>query len=340
MSIPSARIAHRVYPLPVQRLIQVILAIALLAYATELYLILAFPEIGLRLLWYATIPLAPMILLVAPNAWVSVCPISTVQTFFHRLGRNPLRRLSVKATQRLQIAGWALMLAGIPTRHLVFDTVGWATFWMALAITGVVLVAGLSFRSLSGWCVGLCPIRPIEVLYGQFAVDKNRPEKCTNCTACIGSCLRLVPEMSHGELHRSRIIAHMAMGFPGFVAAYFILDLLNWCPTEHDFFAGRPSSVENWLFQGALTYGVMFAGFALSWALFAALRRWRWDARKAYRGVALAAFCAYYLGVTPEICEAWGWSAWVIPLLLVLPASALLFALLPRKRADRTVTTA
>jgi len=309
--------------------------IALVVYAIELYLILAVPDIGLRLLWFATIPLAPMILLIAPNAWVSVCPISSVQTFFHRLGRNPVRRLSAQATQRLQIAGWALMLVGIPTRHLVFNTVGWATFWMALTITGAVLVAGLSFRSLSGWCVGICPIRPIEVLYGQFALDKNRPEKCTTCTACIANCLRLVPEKSHKEMLRSPSISHMAMGFPGFVAAYFVLDLGNWCQVEHDFFAGRPSSVGNWFAQGLLVYGAMAAGFAISWLVFSTLRTHFRDQAKLFRWVALTAFSAYYLGVAPEICEAWGWPMWVTPLLLAPPLLALLIAVFPRGRVIR-----
>lgn len=330
--LQAVPISQRVYPTKVQRLLQVLLIIALAVFVTELYLILAFPETGLRLLWFATIPLAPMILLVAPNAWVSVCPISTVQTFIHRLGRNPLRRLSPKATQRLQATGWALMLAGIPSRHLVFNTVGWATFFTALIIMGAVLVAGFMFQSLSGWCVGICPIRPIEVLYGQFALDKNRPEKCTQCTACVPSCMRLVPEKSHGELFRSAAVAHMAMGFPGFVAAYFLLDLANWCPVEHDFFAGRTSSVQNWAVQAAITYGVIAAGFLVSWGVFASIRRWVWDERKVYVAVAMAAFSAYYLGVAPEICEAWNWPIWVMPLLLVPPLAAVIVVLIPRRQ--------
>lgn len=334
MAVASSRIIDRTYSLLVQRLLQVTMGIALLVFAVVLALIAAWPGIGLRILWFAAIPLAPMILLLAPNAWVSICPVSTVQTLSQRAGRHPQRRLSPRATERLQAFGWALMLAGIPTRHLVFNTVGWATLWTALAITGVAFVSGFLFRSLSGWCVGACPIRPIEVLYGQFALDRNRPEKCTTCTACIASCLRLVPEKSHSELHSSSLVAHFAMGFPGFVAAYFLLDLLNLCKVEHEFFAGTASTVTNWYTQTAMVYGVMFAGFALSWAVFLALRTWVWDGQRVYRGVALSAFSAYYLGVTPEICEAWNWPMWVVPALLILPFGALLWAVWPKSGAD------
>lgn len=329
--MPSASpVLDRPYPAPVQSVLRAVMGIAFAVYAVVLALLLVRPDLGLRVLWYAVIPLAPMILLVAPNAWVSICPISTAQTLVHRAGRQPARRLSARTTERLQVIGWALMLAGIPTRHLVFNTVGWATFGTALAVTGIALVVGLRFRSLSGWCVGACPIRPVEALYGQFAIDRHRPEKCTSCTACIPSCLRLVPERSHAELHRSRFIAQAAMGFPGYVAAYFLLDLLGLCPIEHAFLAGAPSTVTDWPLQAAVVYGVMFAGFALSWLAFRVLRARVWDEGATFRVVALAAFSAYYLGAAPEICEAWGWSMWAAPVLLVPPMAALVWAVAPR----------
>lgn len=331
MMTPVTRTIARFYPPFVQRILQIVSAFAVIIFAVELWLILVRPELGLRLFWFATIPLAPMILLVAPNAWVSVCPISTVQTATHRLGRNPERRLSPKATQRLQMIGWALMLLGIPTRHIVFNIVGWATFLTALAITGIVFVAGLSFRSLSGWCVGACPIRPIEVLYGQFALDRNRPEKCTSCTACIASCLRLVPEKSHNELHRNSFIRNMALGFPGFVATYFALDLLNLCKTEHRFFAGAVPDL-NLVSDTATVYGVMFGGFALSWLFFSWVKGRLWNPDKTFRAVALAAFSAYYLGVAPEICEAWGWPLGMTPLLWTPPLAAMVWVVWPSRR--------
>lgn len=324
----AASTLDRPYPYVARRVLQVVMYLALLIYIGELALIYYRPEWGLRVFWFATIPLAPMILLVAPNLWVSVCPISTVQTLSHRAGRNPQRRLGARATAGLQALGWVVMFAGIPTRHLIFNSVGWATFWAALAITGVVLATGLAFRSLSAWCVGACPIRPIEVLYGHFARDRHRPEKCATCTGCIGNCLRVTPERSHGEFGRSRLTAQLAMGFPGFVAAYFLLDLLGWCKVEHEFLAGMPSSVTNWFEPAGLVYGVMATGFAVSWICFQLLER-AWGEAKTFRAVALSAFAAYYMGVAPEICEAWNWPMWVAPVLLLPPAAAGVWAMAP-----------
>jgi ferredoxin len=338
MSSDAARFIDRTHSPLGQRLLQVGMFTGLAGLAMELALIAAEPATGLRLLWFATIPLAPMILLVAPNVWVSVCPLSTVQTLSQRVLGMPKRRLPAVATERLQALGWILMLGGIPTRHLVFNVVGLATFGAALATCGVALVVGIAFSSLSGWCVGACPIRPIEVLYGQFAVERNRPEKCTTCSGCIASCQRVVPERSHGELHRSPLTANLAMGFPGFIAGYFLLDLLHLCNTEHQFLAGAAPAVSNWYAQAALVYGVMAGGFAVSWIVFRLLRARLRDDAAVYRAVALTAFCAYYLGVAPEISEAWNWPAWSVPLLLMLPAGALVIAVRPHGPKTATPT--
>jgi hypothetical protein len=326
MSTAAVRLIDRVHAPGMRRFLQTGMYIGLVAIVVELALIATQPSLGLRLLWFATIPLAPMIILVAPNLWVSVCPLSTVETLPHRIFGQPRRRLSAITTERLQVAGWALMLAGVPSRHLVFNVDGAATFTAALVILGVALVVGASLLSLNGWCMGACPIRPIEVLYGQFALEKNRPEKCSTCTGCVPGCHRVTPERSHDEFHRSRITRHMAMGFPGFVATYFLLDLLGICNTEHQFFAGTVPAVSNWFGYAALVYGGMAAGFGVSWAVFQLLRpRLRDDAR-VYRAVALAAFSAYYLGVTPEIREAWKWPLWSVPLMLTLPLAAFVAA--------------
>lgn len=331
MSIDAGRLIDRVHSPLGQRLLQSLMYLGLAGIALELALIALQPSLGLRVLWFATIPLAPMIILVAPNLWVSVCPLSTFETLPHRIFGQPKRRLPAALTERLQAFGWVLMFVGVPSRHLVFNVVGLATFATALAICGLALVVGVSFMSLSGWCVGACPIRPIEVLYGQYAIERNRPEKCTTCTGCIASCHRVMPERSHGELHRSRLTANLAMGFPGFVAAYFLLDLLGLCNTEHQFLAGTAPVVANWGSQVAMVYGVMGAGFAASWAVFRLLQPRLRDDAQLYRRVALAAFSAYYLGVTPEIREAWNMPAWSVPAMLSLPAAALIAAVWNRR---------
>ncbi len=324
--IRGRRLIDRTYSQRMQWLLRAGATLGLMIYLALLPTLALWPELGLRLLWFLFIPIAPMFLLAAPNAWVSLCPISSVQTLARRFGWKGGIRLSPRASHRLQLLGWTVMFLGIPSRHLIFNTNGSAVFAVATAVTLLALVAGLAYYSLSGWCMGACPIRPVEVLYGQFALDLNRPEKCLRCDACVAPCVRLRPEKGGRELLRHSLISTLAYGFPGFVAAYFLLDLLNWCMAEHAFFSGTAGKAAHPLTHASLVYGVMAAGFGVSLAVFGGLGLAGMSHRARFRVAAGAAYSFYYLGVVPEIVEAWsldsawGWALVTIPFMVLAAA--------------------
>lgn len=334
--IQGRRLIDRAYSQRSQWLLRVGATLGLFIYLALLPTLALWPKLGLRLLWFLFIPIAPMFLLVAPNAWVSLCPVSSAQTLARRFGWRRGRRLSPGASHRLQLLGWILMFLGIPSRHLIFNTNGSAVFAVAIAVTLLAVGAGLAYYSLSGWCVGACPIRPVEVLYGQFALDLNRPEKCMTCDACVAPCVRLRPENGEKELNSHSLISALACAFPGFVAAYFLLDLLNLCTAEQALFQDTAVPPLNPLVHAGLVYGVMAAGSVISLAIFAGLGLAGVSHRARFRAAALTAYVFYYLGVMPGIMKAWslspawGWALVTIPFLTL---AAALFA--PRR--DRLV---
>lgn len=285
------------------------------------------PKLGLQLLWFAFIPIAPMFLLVAPNAWVSLCPVSTLQSLPRRLGWTRGVYLRPSTTRRLQALGWVLMLGGIPTRHIVFNTDGPAVLAAASLVTIFALAVVFACASLSGWCAGACPIRPVEVVYGQFARDRNRPEKCTTCNGCVTSCVRTHPERGAQELGASPWVATFAQGFPGFVAAYFLLDILGLCTTERAYFRGDVAVPADRVAHALLVYGFMAVGFALSLLVLLGLEALGWSRDARFRAAAIAAYCCYYLGVAPEIVLVWSlppvsvWALLTIPLVVLLVAA-------------------
>lgn len=319
--IKGRRLIDRAYGEGTQWLLRFGAGLGLLIYLALLPTLALRPEFGLRLLWFLFVPIAPMVLLVAPNAWVSLCPVSSVQNLARRFGWRRGTRLSPDASRRLQLAGWIVMFIGIPSRHLIFNTNGSAVFAVAAAVTLLALGAGLAYYSLSGWCVGVCPIRPVEVLYGQLALDLNRPEKCMTCDACVAPCVRLRPENGEKELIGHPVIRTLACAFPGFVAAYFLLDLLNLCTAEQVLFQGSAVPPVNPLAHAGMVYGVMAAGSVISVAVFAGLGMAAVSQRTRLRAAAVAAYVFYYLGVMPGIIKSWsldstlGWTLAVIPFL-------------------------
>ena len=182
------------------------------------------PELGLKIIWSAIIPLAPLIFFLIPNIWTSMCPLSSFQVLPDRLGlKRPPYTLSDGQIHRLRILSWVLLFIIVPARHLVLNTN--ATL-LALTIMATLLLAsvlGLTFKGLSGWCTGLCPIRPVEMMYGQFNLESNRPEACTMCKRCNVPCSRL-------NVHNPGVLAsnnarfrYFIYAFPGFVLGYFLV---------------------------------------------------------------------------------------------------------------------
>jgi hypothetical protein len=334
MEARSLPLAERVPGPRATRWLEVGAGLGLLVYLALPVALLVEPKLALRTLWFASIPLAPMFLLVAPNAWVSLCPLSSLQRLGGRLPRALRLRPSREASRALQALGWVLMFAGIPSRHLVFNTSGEGLLAALTAVSLGAFGAGFLFLSLGGWCMGACPIRPVEVIYGQFARDERRPTKCVPCTGCVAPCVRTEPStVGTEELAREPWVTRLVFGFPGFVAAYFALDLTGLCTTEEAFFAGTARAPADLGRHALLVYGVMALGFATSAALFLGLHRLGISRARLLRAAAIAAYCAYYLGAAPEIALAWGLAPiWIAPL-LALPAAVLAWALRARRPA-------
>jgi hypothetical protein len=320
--VHELKLIDRAYNQRMQRVLQAGAALGFVIYLVLLPMLAAWPKFGLRLLWFLFIPIAPMFLLAAPNAWVSLCPLSTVQTLARRFGWKKGRRLSPTASLRLQLVGWALLFVGVPTRHLIFNTDGAAVLVVAGTLTLLAVAVGLGYYTLSGWCVGACPIRPVEVLYGQMALDLNRPENCTVCDGCVPSCVRVLPEEGAKEFIREPLARRLAYALPGFVAAYFLLDLLNLCTAEHSFFSDAPPPANPFTHAGVV-YAVMALGSSISFVIFWGANLFGVSHHTLFKAAAVAAYSCYYLGVVPEILEAWslksawGWALLAVPFLVL-----------------------
>ena len=66
----------------------------------------------------------------------------------------------------LGLASVIALYAIVPLRHVLLNTDGPATFIMLGTAAALALVLGAVFEGRSGWCTSLCPIHPVEKLYG------------------------------------------------------------------------------------------------------------------------------------------------------------------------------
>jgi len=183
------------------------------------------PRVGLTALWNVLVPVAPALLVVAPGLWRNVCPLGSAALFPRHMGWSARRRLSVPMQGWLALTGLVLLLAIVPLRHAALNTEGPLTGAILVGVGLLAVGMGLAFEWKSGWCSGICPVHPVEKLYGARPAISPPNAHCTQCHRCSAVCPDSTPNMT--PLIAPGTTAHAIMGtmlvggFPGYVWGWF-----------------------------------------------------------------------------------------------------------------------
>ena len=185
-----------------------------------------FPKMGIHSFWNVLIPIAPALLVVSTGLWRNVCPLASTSLISRHLGLARNKKLKIKQQEGLQLISVILLLLIIPLRHTVFDTNGPAT---AFIIGLLALIAiSLSFRYdwKSAWCSGLCPIHPVEKLYGRKSLFELPNAHCTSCVSCVSKCpdstTAINPIIKRKKKINQKIGGYLIVGgFPGYIWGWF-----------------------------------------------------------------------------------------------------------------------
>jgi len=203
-------------------------AVGILALALLIAGLIARPAQTLPVLWNVLIPMIPASLLVSPALWRNVCPLATLNTLSRRHGK---RRLEPATASAIGAAGIALLVVLVPARRFVFNTGGAALAITIVAVGVAAAMLGVFFDLKAGFCNAICPVLPIERLYGQRPLATLGNPRCQPCTLCTPlGCVDLAPGKSIaqvlGTARRSRAWLLTGFGafgaaFPGFVVGYY-----------------------------------------------------------------------------------------------------------------------
>ena len=140
------------------------------------------PDPGLEILWKIVIPLVPASLLTSPMLWRNVCPLATLEMAAGRLaGDRPDARRWANAGA---VAGIVLLAVLVPARHVLFNTDGPILAGTIAAVAALAIAGGLAFDAKAGFCNAICPVLPVERLYGQSPLVRIGNPRCSSCTAC------------------------------------------------------------------------------------------------------------------------------------------------------------
>jgi len=188
------------------------------------------PTIALSALWNLAIPGVVVSLLITPHVWRNACPLATL----NMVSNGWLaRRMPTETTIGVATGvGMVLLLVLVPARRFLFNTDGLSLALLIGAIAIAALALGAVFDAKAGFCNTLCPVLPVERLFGQRPlVDSSNP-RCESCSGCsVRGCIDLAPSKSIAQTLGPQRGSHawmfttygvFAAAYPGLVLGYYL----------------------------------------------------------------------------------------------------------------------
>ncbi len=202
--------------------------VALLATLLLLAALVVAPRVGLLLLWDVAIPVLPAVFLIQPMIWRNICPLGTLNMLTNR--REGGWVLKNGRIPPATVIGMLLLALMVPARRVLFNTDGPVLAATIVIVAVLALALGVLFDRKAGFCISICPVLPVERLYGQSPIVAMGNPRCSSCTGCVTrGCLDMSQEKSIAQtLGRDREshawlqipFGVFAASFPGFVLGY------------------------------------------------------------------------------------------------------------------------
>jgi hypothetical protein len=193
--------------------------------ATIFICLVFFPPLGVILFWNILIPIAPALIVLAVGLWRNVCPLATTTLQPRYLGLSKRKKMSVSLQGKLGLLSVIALYLIVPLRHPVFNVSGHATAWLLAITTTIGVVMGFFYEWKSAWCSTLCPVHPVEKLYGRNVIGSLPNAHCNQCQKCVVPCPDSTPNMDPQASQKTgyhRLSAILIVGgLPGFIWGWF-----------------------------------------------------------------------------------------------------------------------
>lgn len=205
-----------------------------------LYLLLFQPSIGVLVFWNILIPVAPLLFVLAVGVWRNVCPLGITNLLPRHFGLSKKRHLTVTQLGIFNFIGILLLFSIVPLRHAIFNNDGVATGILIIVMAAIGFTLGFFFEWKSAWCSGLCPIHPVEKLYGSNVLFRTGNAHCASCENCVIPCPDSTQNMQPIKTQKHflhRLNAWLIVGgLPGFIYGWFhVPDEINTVLTLNNF---------------------------------------------------------------------------------------------------------
>ncbi len=167
--------------------------------ATLIVVALCFadPKTGLRIVWGIGIPLLAILFFVAPGLWRNICPLAAANQAPRVLGWTRGLEPPAFLKRYAYLISIVLFTLFITLRKVGLQTSGpWTGALLLFALISP-FANGLMLKGKSGWCSSVCPLLPVQRIYGQtpFALIGN--SHCQPCVGCAKNCYDFNPRVAY-----------------------------------------------------------------------------------------------------------------------------------------------
>jgi nitrite reductase (NADH) large subunit len=127
------------------------------------------------------------------------------------------------------VIGAGLFIAFVSLRKLGLDDSGPASALLLLGALSGAYAGGTLLKGKSGWCSSICPLLPVQRLYGQTPYKLVANSHCTPCVGCTKNCYDFNPkvaflaDLKDPDPYWSGYKKLFAAAFPGLVVGFFTL---------------------------------------------------------------------------------------------------------------------
>ena len=190
-------------------------------------LLVAAPGTGLFVMWKVVIPLLPLTFMVAPGLWRNICPLAASNQTPRVLGITKALNPPAWLKEYGYVIAITLFVGFVALRKLGLDDSGpFSALLLLGAMTGG-FIGGMFLKGKSGWCSTMCPLLPVQRIYGQtpFALVAN--SHCAPCVGCAKSCYDFNPraaylaDLNDSDTYWSGYRRFFVGAFPGLILAFF-----------------------------------------------------------------------------------------------------------------------
>jgi NADPH-dependent 2,4-dienoyl-CoA reductase/sulfur reductase-like enzyme/ferredoxin len=199
------------------------------AYLTVIALLFLRPAIGLFVMFSVIVPSLPILFFIAPGLWRNICPMAASNQMPRVLGVGGTRAVP----DWLRNRGYLIAVAGFfgiaGARLAGLDRNGTAMGVVLVAVVVTAVIGGLVFKGKSGWCSSICPLLPLQRVYGQTPFVTIPNSHCPSCVGCAKNCYDFKPraawqaDMADPEKGWSGPRKLFVAALPGFVIGFFVL---------------------------------------------------------------------------------------------------------------------